>query len=68
MDLCGHATIATFYAMSSLHLLKQGKYKQETLNISTSQITADLLVQVISTASGYYGSCKKRRDFRGDQT
>ncbi len=85
VDLCGHATIATFYAMSSLNLLKQGKYKQETragilgieihndnfvmmnqsipvfsevidkgeiadsLNISTSQISDDLLVQVVST-------------------
>ncbi|SHL37702.1 phenazine biosynthesis protein PhzF family [Anaerocolumna jejuensis DSM 15929] len=85
VDLCGHATIATFYAMSSLNLLKQGKYEQETragilgieihndnfvmmdqsapifsevidkdevadsLNISTSQITADLKVQVVST-------------------
>ncbi len=85
VDLCGHATIATFYAMSSLNLLKQGKYEQETkagilgieihkdnfvmmdqaipvfsevidkdeiadsLNISTSKIAADLLVQVVST-------------------
>lgn len=85
VDLCGHATIATFYAMSSLNLLKQGKYRQETragilgieihndnfvmmdqsipvfseiidkdevadsLNISTSQISEDLLVQVVST-------------------
>lgn len=85
VDLCGHATIATFYAMSSLNLLKQGKYKQETragilgieihndnfimmdqttpvfsevidkdeisdsLNISTSEISSDLLVQVVST-------------------
>ncbi|MGE4353406.1 MAG: PhzF family phenazine biosynthesis protein [Oscillospiraceae bacterium] len=30
VDLCGHATIATFYAMSCLSLLKPGKYKQET--------------------------------------
>lgn len=30
VDLCGHATIATFYAMSGLKLLKPGKYKQET--------------------------------------
>ena len=30
VDLCGHATIAAFYAMSKLKLLKQGKYKQET--------------------------------------
>ncbi|HBS45806.1 MAG TPA: PhzF family phenazine biosynthesis protein [Paenibacillus sp.] len=85
VDLCGHATIATFYTMSSLNLLKQGKYNQETragilgieihndnfvmmnqsipvfsevidkdeiadsLNISTSQISEDLLVQVVST-------------------
>ena len=85
VDLCGHATIATFYAMSKLNLLKDGKYEQETragvlgieignnsfvmmsqstpvfsdiidkkeiadsLNISTSQISEDLLVQVVST-------------------
>lgn len=30
VDLCGHATIATFYTMSSLGLLKPGTYKQET--------------------------------------
>ncbi len=30
VDLCGHATIAAFYAMASLKLLKQGKYTQET--------------------------------------
>jgi phenazine biosynthesis protein PhzF family len=30
VDLCGHATIATFYTMASLGLLKPGRYKQET--------------------------------------
>ncbi len=30
VDLCGHATIAAFYTMASLGMLKQGKYKQET--------------------------------------
>lgn len=30
VDLCGHATIAAFYTMSYLGLLKPGKYKQET--------------------------------------
>lgn len=30
VDLCGHATIATFYTMASLGLLKPGTYKQET--------------------------------------
>ncbi|MBE6823419.1 MAG: PhzF family phenazine biosynthesis protein [Ruminococcaceae bacterium] len=30
VDLCGHATIAAFYAMSNLNLLKPGEYKQET--------------------------------------
>ncbi|WP_058304434.1 PhzF family phenazine biosynthesis protein [Gorillibacterium timonense] len=30
VDLCGHATIATFYAMASLGWVKQGFYKQET--------------------------------------
>ena len=30
VDLCGHATIATFHAMSELRLLKPGAYKQET--------------------------------------
>ncbi len=85
VDLCGHATIAAFYAMSSLKLLKQGKYTQETkagilgveiyddnfimmnqslpkffeiadkneiadsLNIPASQISDNLLTQVVST-------------------
>lgn len=30
VDLCGHATIATFYAMFNLGLVKSGKYIQET--------------------------------------
>ncbi|MTK09453.1 MAG: PhzF family phenazine biosynthesis isomerase [Hungatella sp.] len=30
VDLCGHATIAAFYTMSYLGLLKPSKYKQET--------------------------------------
>jgi len=30
VDLCGHATIATFYAMSSMGLIKPGMYRQET--------------------------------------
>ncbi len=30
VDLCGHATIAIFYALASLGLLKPGTYKQET--------------------------------------
>ncbi|MDF2886819.1 MAG: phenazine biosynthesis protein PhzF family [Lacrimispora sp.] len=30
VDLCGHATIAVFYTMAYLRLLKPGKYKQET--------------------------------------
>lgn len=30
VDLCGHATIGTFYTMASLGLLKPGSYKQET--------------------------------------
>ncbi len=30
IDLCGHATIATFHTMASLGLLKPGTYKQET--------------------------------------
>nr|WP_288826996.1 PhzF family phenazine biosynthesis protein [uncultured Clostridium sp.] len=30
VDLCGHATIAAFYTMAYLGLLKPGKYKQET--------------------------------------
>lgn len=85
VELCGHATIAAFYAMSSLKLLKQGKYTQETkagilgveiyddnfimmnqslpkffeiadkneiadsLNIPASQISDNLLTQVVST-------------------
>lgn len=30
VDLCGHATIGTFYTMSKLHLIEKGSYKQET--------------------------------------
>lgn len=30
VDLCGHATIATFYAMASLNRINPGSYQQET--------------------------------------
>lgn len=30
VDLCGHATIATFFLMTKLELIKVGKYTQET--------------------------------------
>ncbi|MCT4617185.1 MAG: PhzF family phenazine biosynthesis protein [Candidatus Gracilibacteria bacterium] len=30
VDLCGHATIATFFLMSKINLIKKGNYKQET--------------------------------------
>jgi PhzF family phenazine biosynthesis protein len=30
VDLCGHATIATFFLMAKLELIKVGKYTQET--------------------------------------
>lgn len=30
VDLCGHATIATYYTMSCLKLIKMGNYHQET--------------------------------------
>ena len=30
VDLCGHATIGTFYTMLKLHILEKGSYKQET--------------------------------------
>lgn len=85
VDLCGHATIGAFYAMSSLNLLPKGKYSQQTkagileieilsddfvlmeqsvpifsqvvdraevadsLNINTSDISANLFPQVVST-------------------
>lgn len=31
VDLCGHATIGTFYAMFAMNMIKPGKYTQETL-------------------------------------
>lgn len=85
VELCGHATIALFYAMAKLHFITEGKYKQETkagildieiqkdnlimmnqpipifsemiekyevadsLNISATQISEDLNVQIVST-------------------
>lgn len=30
VDLCGHATIATFYLMHDLNIIKEGSYTQET--------------------------------------
>lgn len=55
VDLCGHATIATFYALSNLGYLKPGKYSQETkAGILNVDVKEDLSIMMIQNTPSYY--------------
>lgn len=60
VDLCGHATIAAFYTMSYLGLLKPGKYKQETkAGILGIEIKEDHSVMMNQSAPAFSEIIKK---------
>lgn len=59
VDLCGHATIATFYLMRHLRIIKDGCYTQET-NAGTLQIEIDTqLVTMEQPAPIFYKTIDK---------
>lgn len=55
VDLCGHATIATFYALSNLGYIKPGKYSQETkAGILNVDVKEDLSIMMVQNTPSYY--------------
>jgi PhzF family phenazine biosynthesis protein len=55
VDLCGHATIATFYALSKIGYIKPGKYSQETkAGILNAEVKEDLSIMMDQNTPSYY--------------
>lgn len=55
VDLCGHATIATFYALSNLGYIKPGKYSQETkAGILNVDVKEDRSIMMVQNTPSYY--------------
>ena len=55
VDLCGHATIAAFYTLSSQGYIKPGKYSQETkAGILNVEVMEDLSIMMDQNAPSYY--------------
>ena len=56
VDLCGHATIASFYAMAKLNLIQAGKYTQETkAGILNIEIKEDHTIYMSQNPPKFYG-------------
>ncbi len=61
VDLCGHATIATFYALSNLGYIKPGKYSQETkAGILNVEVKEDLSIMMDQNTPSYYEIIDKK--------
>jgi PhzF family phenazine biosynthesis protein len=55
VDLCGHATVATFYALSSQGYIKLGKYSQETkAGVLNVELKEDLSIMMDQNTPSYY--------------
>ncbi len=60
VDLCGHATIATFYLLHHLKIVKTGSYSQETLaGVLDIHIKEDGTVYMSQTCPQFYGCLDK---------
>lgn len=61
VDLCGHATIGTYYTLSALGIIKNGVYNQETkAGILRVEINEDLSVMMNQTIPEFYDILDKR--------
>lgn len=61
VDLCGHATIATFYALSNLGYIKPEKYSQETkAGILNVEVKEDLSIMMDQNTPSYYEIIDKK--------
>jgi len=61
VDLCGHATIATFSALSNLGYLTPGEYSQETkAGILNVEVKEDLSIMMVQNTPSYYEILDKK--------
>jgi PhzF family phenazine biosynthesis protein len=61
VDLCGHATIGTFYTLTALGYIKPGSYLQETkAGILGIEIMEDLSVMMCQPLPAYFEKLDKR--------
>ncbi|HEY5555458.1 PhzF family phenazine biosynthesis protein [Acetobacterium sp.] len=55
IDLCGHATVGTFSALTSLGIIKPGLYTQETkAGIFNVEVRSDLSIMMNQRVPGFY--------------
>lgn len=60
VDLCGHATIGTFYLLNHLQIIASGNYTQETLaGVLDIEIKEDGTVYMSQNPPKFYGSLDK---------
>lgn len=60
VDLCGHATIATFYALAHLGIIIPGKYTQETkAGVLDIEVKKDYTVYMTQTKPEFFGIIDK---------
>jgi len=60
VDLCGHATIGTFYTLAALGYLKPGSYLQETkAGILGVEITKDLSIMMCQPLPSFFETVEK---------
>lgn len=60
VDLCGHATIGTFYTLAALGYLKPGSYLQETkAGILGVEITKDLSIMMCQPPPSFFETVEK---------
>jgi PhzF family phenazine biosynthesis protein len=55
VDLCGHATIGTYYTLSSLGLIKPGQYTQETkAGVLNIEVKNDISIKMNQPIPSFY--------------
>lgn len=61
VDLCGHATIATFYTLFKLDIIRPGNYSQETLaGVLDILVNEDGTIYMTQTLPEYFGIVDKK--------
>lgn len=62
VDLCSHATIATFYALSNLGYIKPGEYSQETkAGVLNVEVKEDLSIMMEQNTPSYFEIIDKKK-------
>ena len=62
VDLCGHATVGAFSALTSLECIKPGLYTQETkAGILNVEVRSDLSIMMNQRVPGFYETINKQK-------